>query len=104
MGEQGFRVHPDALKSYDQIIQDQAEQIARIWPRLAAVPLSSNDFGELPNAQNLYEAYQEHVQAEQANFADLLEILRDTSEGLENSAKNYESQDVHIEASFGGGR
>ncbi|MGW1162081.1 hypothetical protein ACWD5Q_09685 [Streptomyces sp. NPDC002513] len=104
MGGQGFRVHPGALKSYDQVIQAQAEQIARIRPRVASVPLSSNDFGKLPNAQNLYEAYQEHVQAEQGNFADLLEILRDTGEGLQDSAMNYERQDVHIEASFGGGQ
>ncbi|MEU6366624.1 hypothetical protein ABZ876_13025 [Streptomyces sp. NPDC046931] len=104
MGDQGFRVHPGALKSYDQVIQAQAEQIARIRTSLESVPLSSTDFGKLPNAHNLYEAYQEHVQAERDNFTDLLEILRDTCEGLQDSAMNYESQDVHIEASFGGGR
>ncbi|MBK3644356.1 hypothetical protein [Streptomyces sp. MBT33] len=104
MGDQGFRVHPDALKSYDKVIQTQAEQIARIWPKLAAVPLSSDDFGKLPNAHNLYEAYREHVQAEQHNFEDLLEILGDTCDGLQFSASNYESQDVHTSASFGGGQ
>ena len=104
MGDQGFRVHPGALRSYDKVVQAQAEQIARIWPRLESVPLSSGDFGKLPNAHNLYEAYREHVAAERDNFADLLEILRDTSEGLQDSAMNYESQDVHIEASFGGGQ
>jgi hypothetical protein len=104
MGDQGFRVHPGALRSYDKVIQAQVEEIARIWPRLESMPLSSDDFGKLPNAHNLYEAYQEHVQAEQGNFADLLEILRDTCEGLQKSAMNYESQDVHIEASFGGGQ
>ncbi|MGV9245439.1 hypothetical protein [Streptomyces sp. NPDC003710] len=104
MGDQGFRVHPGALRSYDKVVQAQAEQIARIWPRLESVPLSSSDFGKLPNAHNLYEAYREHVEAERDNFADLLEILRDTSEGLQDSAMNYESQDVHIEASFGGGQ
>jgi len=104
MTDQGFRVVPGALRSYGKDIQDQGEQIAQIRSRLASVPLSANDFGELPNARNLYEAYHEHVQAEQDNFADLLEILRDTCEGLQDSAMNYESQDVHIEASFGGGR
>ncbi|MEU6147578.1 hypothetical protein ABZ848_45425 [Streptomyces sp. NPDC047081] len=104
MGEQGFRVHPDALKSYDKVIREQAEQIARIWPKLASVPLSSDDFGKLPNAHNLYEAYHEHVQAEQDNFADLLEILADTCDGLQHSATNYESHDIHIGASFGGGQ
>ncbi|MGW1751526.1 hypothetical protein ACWCRD_39175 [Streptomyces sp. NPDC002092] len=104
VGDEGFRVHPDALKSYDKVIQEQAEQIERIWPKLAAVPLSSDDFGKLPNAHNLYQAYHEHVEAEQHNFADLLEILRGTGEGLQNSATNYESQDHHIDASFGGGQ
>ncbi|MFI7404695.1 hypothetical protein ACIBW9_30165 [Streptomyces sp. NPDC049541] len=104
VGDEGFRVHPDALKAYDKVIEDQIEQIARIWPKLAAVPLSSDDFGKLPNAHNLYEAYHEHVEAEQHNFADLLEILRHTGDGLQNSATNYESQDHHIDASFGGGQ
>ncbi|MFF3908459.1 hypothetical protein ACFYZJ_21300 [Streptomyces sp. NPDC001848] len=104
VGDQGFRVHPGALKSYDKVIQAQAELITRIWSRMESVPLSSTDFGKLPNAQNLYEAYREHVQAEQENFADLLEILRDTCEGLQDTAMNYESQDVHIQASFGGGQ
>lgn len=104
MGDQGFRVRPGALKSYGEVVQTQTEHIARIWPRLESVPLSSNDFGKLPNAHNLYEAYHEHVQAERDNFADLLEILRDTCEGLQDSAMNYESQDVSIEASFGGGQ
>jgi hypothetical protein len=102
--EQGFRVHPAALRSYDKVIQEQSEQIARIWSRVESVPLSSDDFGKLPNAHNLYEAYQEHVQAERNNFADLLALLRDTGQGLEDSAANYESQDAHIEASFRGGQ
>ena len=104
VGGEGFRVHPDALKSYDKAIQGQMEQIARIWPQLAAVPLSSDDFGKLPNAHNLYEAYHEHVQAERDNFADLLKLLRDTGEGLQASATNYESQDAHVDAVFGGGQ
>ncbi|MFI9645030.1 hypothetical protein ACIHAA_01840 [Streptomyces sp. NPDC052040] len=102
--EQGFRVHPGALTSYEQVIQDQTDQLAQIWPRLESVPLSSEDFGKLPDAHNLYEAYQEHVQAERENFADLLELLHDTCEGLRTTAANYESQDAHIEASFGGGQ
>lgn len=68
------------------------------------MPLSSDVFGKLPNAHNLYEAYHEHVEAERDNFADLLELLRGTGEGLQNSATNYENQDDHINASFGGGQ
>lgn len=103
MGE-GFRVEPGALRQYAALIEAQAERIAEIQSRLASVPLNSNDFGKLPDAQNLYEAYQEHAEAEQQNFADLTEILRDTAGGLQDSADNYDSHDAEIASVYGGGR
>ncbi|BFV57103.1 hypothetical protein KCMC57_up22070 [Kitasatospora sp. CMC57] len=104
MGEQGFRVQPEALRSYGRLIQAQSEQIAQIRSSLASVSLASDDFGKLPNAQNLFQAYEEHAQAEQQNFADLIEILGDTAQGLDYSASNYESQDSAVEAVYGGDR
>ncbi|WP_344447416.1 hypothetical protein, partial [Kitasatospora nipponensis] len=85
MGEQGFRVEPGALRAYAALIDAQAERIAEIQSRLASVPLNSNDFGKLPDAQNLFEAYQEHAEAEQQNFADLREVLTGSAEGLQHS-------------------
>ncbi|WP_405019329.1 type VII secretion target [Kitasatospora sp. NBC_00070] len=104
MGEQGFRVEPGALRAYAALVEAQAERIAEIQSRLASVTLNSNDFGMLPDAQNLYEAYEEHAEVEQQNFADLGELLTDTAEGLQHSADNYESHDTAIASVYGGGR
>ncbi|MFJ9521581.1 type VII secretion target [Kitasatospora sp. NPDC101801] len=104
MGEQGFRVEPGALRTYAELVDAQAERIAQIQARLAAVTLNSNDFGKLPDAQNLFEAYQEHAEAEQQNLVDLQEVLTGTAEGLQHSADNYAGQDGAIASVYGGGR
>ncbi|WP_354642499.1 WXG100 family type VII secretion target [Kitasatospora camelliae] len=104
MGEQGFRVDPAALKAYSRVLEDQAQQIASIRSVLGSVTLASDDFGKLPNSGELYAAYQEHADADQENFTDLIEILQATAEGLEHSAAAYEDQDHVVAAVYGGGR
>ncbi|MFI5534291.1 WXG100 family type VII secretion target [Kitasatospora sp. NPDC051853] len=104
MGDKGFRVEPGALRQYAALVEAQAERIAEIQSRLASVSLNSNDFGKLPDAQNLYEAYQEHAEAERENLTDLTEILADTAGGLQDTADNYANHDVAIASVYGGGQ
>lgn len=104
MGDQGYRVEPGAITQYAALIDAQAERIAEIRSRLSSVSLNANDFGKLPNAQDLFDAYQEHAEAEQKNFADLLEIMADTAEGLNDTADNYATTDSDIASVYGGGR
>ena len=104
MGDQGFRVEPAALREYARIVQEQAERIAQIRSALGTVALGPDDFGKLPNAHNLYEACEEHAEAEQQNLADLAEILGNTTDGLEYSAANYEAHEHDVAAVYGGGR
>jgi hypothetical protein len=87
MGEAGFQVHPEALDGYRTAIEQQREQISAIRAKLASVALSSDAFGHLPGAQQLYQAYEEHATAEQRNFGDLLEALHGVAHGLQMSAQ-----------------
>jgi hypothetical protein len=103
MGDQGFRVHPEALEKYNALIEQQREQISDIRSRLNAVSIPSDAFGHLPGAQQLYQAYQEHAHAEQQNFGDLLDALHGVGHGLQISAQNYRVQEQELEAGFGGG-
>lgn len=65
--------------------------------------MSSDAFGHLPGAQQLFEAYQKHATAEQQNFTDLLEALEGMANGLHASAQNYRAQEDELETGFGGG-
>ncbi|GAA2751377.1 MULTISPECIES: WXG100 family type VII secretion target [Kitasatospora] len=102
MGDQGFRVDPEALRAYGAVIEAQAERIGQIRSALAGVPLSSDDFGKLPGSGELHDSYQEHATAEQQNFADLVELLDGTAEGLRHSAANYEEHELETAAVYGG--
>ncbi|MFD8483419.1 WXG100 family type VII secretion target [Kitasatospora sp. NPDC059673] len=104
MGEQGFQVHPEQLEGYGQLIREQVARVEAVRSRLAAVPLVSRDFGKLPDADELYEAYREHAQAEEQNFGDLAELLDGAGEALQSVAGNYRDLDHEIAAGLGGHR
>jgi uncharacterized protein YukE len=97
-------MHPEALEAYRRVISDQRAEIAKIQSALASVQLTSDAFGHLPDAQNLYAAYQEHADAEKENLADLREVLAHAAHGLDVTAQNYQEQDDEIATGFGGGR
>jgi hypothetical protein len=103
MGDTGFQVHPEGIDRYHTVIQHQHEQISAIRAKLASVSLSSDAFGHLPDAQELYQAYAEHATAEQQNFGDLLEALQGTSDGLQATAQSYRDQEAQTEADFTAG-
>ncbi|WP_282202652.1 hypothetical protein [Kitasatospora fiedleri] len=104
MGDTGFRVEPEALTGYAAVLDAQAERIAQIRSALAGVQLSSEAFGKLPGSGELYGSYQEHAEAEQENFADLLDLLDGTAEGVRFAVDNYESNEHETAAVYGGGQ
>ncbi|MFD9127986.1 hypothetical protein [Kitasatospora sp. NPDC059571] len=85
------------------MITEQLEQLQRIQSATAAISISSDAFGHLPNAQHLAQAYQEHASAGSQNLADLGEALSGTSEGLTYTARNYAEHEQSISAVYGGG-
>jgi len=101
MGD-GFRVEPEALRAYSAVVEAQAEQIEQIRSVLASVQLSSDDFGKLPGSGELYGSYEEHAMTEQQNFADLIELLNGTVEGLRYSAESYDEHESDTAAVYGG--
>ncbi|RKE21395.1 WXG100 family type VII secretion target [Streptomyces sp. TLI_171] len=104
MGDTGFRVEPEVLTAYGSVIEAQAERIAQIRSALAAVQLSSDDFGKLPGSGELYDAYREHAEAEQQNFADLIELLSGTADGLQHTVDSYEGTERETAAVYGDAR
>ncbi|GLW56677.1 WXG100 family type VII secretion target [Kitasatospora phosalacinea] len=104
MGDTGFRVEPEALTAYAAVLDAQAERIGQIRSALAGVRLSSEDFGKLPGSGELHDSYQEHADAEQENFADLIELLDATGEGLRATVDNYETNEQDTAEVYGGGR
>lgn len=104
MGDTGFRVQPEALGRYASMITEQLEQLQRILSATAAITVSSDAFGHLPNAQNLAQTYQEHASASGQNISDLGQALSGTSEGLTYTARNYAEQEQSIGAVYGGGQ
>ncbi|MFJ4681175.1 MULTISPECIES: hypothetical protein [unclassified Kitasatospora] len=104
MGDTGFRVEPEALTGYAAVLDAQAERIAQIRSALAGVQLSSEAFGKLPGSGELHGSYQEHAEAEQENFADLLDLLDGTAEGVRFAVDNYESNEHETAAVYGGGQ
>ncbi|MDR3035818.1 MAG: hypothetical protein LBV78_22430 [Kitasatospora sp.] len=104
MGDTGFRVEPEVLTGYASVLDTQAERIAQIRAALAGVQLSSEAFGKLPGSGELHGSYQEHAEAEQENFADLIELLDATGEGVRFTVDNYESNEQDTAEVYGGGR
>ncbi|MEV7217102.1 hypothetical protein AB0O31_28920 [Kitasatospora cineracea] len=104
MGDTGFRVEPEVLTGYASVLDTQAERIAQIRSALAGVQLSSEAFGKLPGSGELHGSYQEHAEAEQENFADLIELLDATGEGVRFTVDNYESNEQDTAEVYGGGR
>ncbi|MFB7945180.1 WXG100 family type VII secretion target [Kitasatospora phosalacinea] len=104
MGDTGFRVEPEALTAYAAVLDAQAERIGQIRAALAGVRLASGDFGKLPGSGELYDSYQEHTDAEQENFADLIDLLDATGGGLRATVDNYETNEQDTAEAYGGGR
>ncbi|MGD3107978.1 hypothetical protein [Streptomyces sp. YGL11-2] len=96
-------MHPDAFDTYKNVLESQREELTQIQSKLSSVTLSSDAFGHLPDAQNLFTAYEEHATAERQNLPDLMAILQHAAEGLHATSESYQAQDSETAAGFGGG-
>ncbi|MFF0392491.1 hypothetical protein ACFYS8_27905 [Kitasatospora sp. NPDC004615] len=103
MGDGGFRVEPGALDRYASLLAEQSELLSRIASATAAITISSNAFGHLPNAQHLASAYQEHANANKENVGVLGNAVNNTSEGLAGVSQNYMDHEDHVVRTMGGG-
>ncbi|QKW19151.1 hypothetical protein HUT16_08825 [Kitasatospora sp. NA04385] len=104
MGDSGFRVEPSALDRYSSLLAEQAEQLGRIAEATAAITISSDAFGHLPNAQHLASAYQEHAVASRENVGLIGSAVDGSSQGLAGVSRNYTDHEDHVVGTMGGGR
>ncbi|MGW4383734.1 hypothetical protein [Kitasatospora sp. NPDC004531] len=102
MGDSGFRVEPGALDRYASLLQEQSEQLSRIASATAAITISSDAFGHLPNAQHLASAYQEHASANRENLGALGSAVGGTSDGLTSVSRNYQDHEEYVVRTMGG--
>lgn len=103
MGQQGFRVRPEALDAFVSLIEQQGEHLAAVQSKLTSVPVPPDAFGHLPAARQLYRAYQEHAGAERQNLGALREALEGIVHGLAVSAANYRAHEDRAASGFPGG-
>jgi len=104
MGDNGFQVEPSALDRYSSLLAEQAEQLNRIAAATAAITISSDAFGHLPNAQHLASAYQEHAVASRENVGLLGNAVDGTSRGLSGVSRNYTDHEEYLAGTMRGGR
>ncbi|KDN86280.1 hypothetical protein [Kitasatospora cheerisanensis] len=93
-----------ALDRYASLLAEQSEQLSRIASATAAITISSDAFGHLPNAQHLASAYQDHAGASRENLGDLGHAVNGTSEGLASVSRNYTDHEEQLSRTMGGGR
>ncbi|WP_033213049.1 hypothetical protein [Kitasatospora phosalacinea] len=103
MGDSGFQVEPSALDRYSSLLAEQAEQLGRIAEATAAITISSDAFGHLPNAQNLASAYQEHAVASRENVGLIGSAVDGSSQGLAGVSRNYTDHEDYVVGTMGGG-
>ncbi|MFJ5231718.1 hypothetical protein ACIQBJ_17710 [Kitasatospora sp. NPDC088391] len=97
-------MEPGALDRYSALLAEQAELLDRIASATAAISISSDAFGHLPNAQHLASAYQEHASASRENLGGLGRAVHGTSQGLTGVAQNYTENEQYLGSTMGGGR
>ncbi|BAJ27882.1 MULTISPECIES: hypothetical protein [Kitasatospora] len=104
MGDSGFQVEPGALERYSSLLAEQAEQLERIAAATAAITISSDAFGHLPNAQHLAAAYQEHAGASRENVGVIGSAVNGSAHGLSGVSRNYTDHEDYLAGTMGGGR
>ncbi len=104
MGDSGFQVEPSVLDRYSSLLAEQAEQLRRIAEATAAITLSSDAFGHLPNAQHLASAFQEHAGTGRENVGLLGDALHGSAQGLSGVSRNYTDHEEYVAGTMSGGR
>ncbi|OKJ08301.1 hypothetical protein [Kitasatospora sp. CB01950] len=97
-------MEPGALDRYASLLAEQSEQLSRIASVTAAITISSDAFGHLPNAQHLASAYEEHASANRENIGALGSAVNGTSEGLTGVSQNYQDHEDYVVRTMGGGQ
>ncbi|GAA2269254.1 MULTISPECIES: hypothetical protein [Kitasatospora] len=86
------------------MVGDQDGQLSQVQSRVSGITISGDAFGKLPNAHHLLQEYNDHVDANRKNLADLIEALNQTSEALNGTAQNYLQHEQELGAGLGGGQ
>lgn len=92
----GYQIDPAALRNFAQVADEQAQKLDQIHQALADVQIDGDAFGMLPASSSLHSEYTAHAQAEVDNTGEASALLRDTGDGLVQSADSYEQTEQHV--------
>lgn len=94
----GYQIDPAVLRAFAQVADEQAQKLDQIHRALASVQIDGDAFGKLPASGALHGEYTAHAQAEVGNTGEASALLRETGDGLTQSADNYEQTEQHVAA------
>ena len=92
----GYRIDPAVLRTFAQVLDQQAQTLDQIHQALAGVRIDGDAFGMLPASGDLHSEYTAHAQAEVGNTGEAPALLRETGDGLVQTADNYERTEQHV--------
>ena len=92
----GYHIDPAVLRNFARVVDEQAQRLDQIHQALAAVHIDSDAFGKLPASGDLHSEYTAHAQAELGNSDEAAQLLRETGDGLIQTADNYEQTEQRI--------
>ncbi len=92
----GYQIDPAVLRTFAQVADEQAQKLDQIHQALAGVHIDGDAFGMLPASSALHSEYTAHAQAEVDNTSEASALLRETSDGLVQTADNYEQTEQHV--------
>jgi len=92
----GYQIDLAVLRNFAQVADEQAQKLDRIHQALAGVQIDGDAFGMLPASSALHTEYTAHTQAEVDNTGEASALLRETGDGLVQTADNYEQTEQHV--------
>jgi uncharacterized protein YukE len=94
----GYQIDPAVLRNFAQVADEQAQKLDQIHQALAGVQIDGDAFGMLPASGDLHTEYTAHAQAEVDDTSEASALLRETGDGLMQTADNYEQTEQHVAA------
>ncbi len=92
----GYQIDPAVLRTFAQVVDEQAQRLDQIHQTLAGVHIDADAFGKLPASGDLHNEYTAHAQAEVDDTGEAAQLLRETGDGLVLTAQTYEQTDQRI--------
>ena len=92
----GYQIDLAVLRSFARVVDEQAQKLHQIHQVLAGVHIDADAFGKLPASGALHNEYTAHAQAEVDNTGQAAQLLRETGDGLIQTADNYEQTEQRI--------